>query len=57
MFALRGLLWREEIRDPTQAAPGPVRLEEGEIDEALALIEIMPRDSAARATALRKASV
>ncbi|MFJ8596389.1 hypothetical protein [Streptomyces sp. NPDC093598] len=64
MIALRGLLWPDEIRDPTQATPGPVRLEEGEkIDQALALIEVMrlpprrDRDSTARAAALRTASV
>ena len=54
---MHGLLSPDEIRDPTQAAPGPVRLEEGEVNEALALIEVMPRDRAARASALRKAGV
>lgn len=45
VIALHGLLWPDEIRDPAQVAPAPVRLEEGEVDEAVTLIEVMSRDS------------
>jgi DNA end-binding protein Ku len=45
VIALHGLLWPDEVRDPAQVAPAPVRLEQGELDEAVALIEIMSRDS------------
>ncbi|MFB7116193.1 Ku protein [Streptomyces sp. NPDC056291] len=45
VIALHTLLWPDEIRDPTQVAPGPVHLEPGEIDEALTLVEVMSRDN------------
>ncbi|WP_225080657.1 Ku protein [Streptomyces sp. CoT10] len=45
VIALNTLLWPDEIRDPARAAPGPVVLEPGEIDEAMTLVEIMSRDS------------
>ena len=45
MIALYGLLWPDEVRDPAQVAPAPVHLDQGEIDEAMALIELMSRDS------------
>jgi DNA end-binding protein Ku len=44
VIAMHGLLWPDEIRDPAQVAPAPVQLEQGEIDEAVALIEVMSRD-------------
>ncbi|MFD4977398.1 Ku protein [Streptomyces sp. NPDC058424] len=45
VIALHTLLWPDEIRDPARAAPGPVVLEPGEIDEAMTLVEIMSRDN------------
>ncbi|WP_281155577.1 Ku protein [Streptomyces sp. HYC2] len=45
VIALHALLWPDEIRDPAPVAPGPVHLEPGEIDEAMALVEVMSRDS------------
>ncbi|QDN54165.1 Ku protein [Streptomyces sp. S1D4-20] len=44
VIALHGLLWPDEIRDPAALVPPPVRLDEDEIDEAVALIEAMTRD-------------
>ncbi|GCB47485.1 ku domain protein [Streptomyces sp. NL15-2K] len=45
MIALHGLLWPDEIRDPSAVAPAAAQLEEDEIDEALVLIEAMTLDS------------
>ncbi|GAA2565313.1 MULTISPECIES: Ku protein [Streptomyces] len=44
VIALHGLLWLDEIRDPAAVVPPPVHLDEGEIGEAVALIEAMTRD-------------
>ncbi|WEO92692.1 Ku protein [Streptomyces sp. FXJ1.172] len=45
VIALHGLLWPDEVRDPAAVVPPPVQLEDEEIDEALALVEAMTRDS------------
>ena len=44
VIALHGLLWPDEVRDPTAAAPAPVQLDDADIDRAVTLIETMTRD-------------
>ncbi|WP_338900118.1 hypothetical protein WBG99_34350 [Streptomyces sp. TG1A-60] len=44
MIALHGLLWPDEIRDPTPVVPPQVQPDEDEIDEAVALIEARALD-------------
>ncbi|MEV6383156.1 Ku protein [Streptomyces sp. NPDC051773] len=44
VIALHGLLWPDEIRDPSALVAPPVQLDEDEIDEAVALIDAMTLD-------------
>ncbi|MER7832154.1 MULTISPECIES: hypothetical protein [unclassified Streptomyces] len=43
-IALHGLRWPDEIRDPGRLAPPPAAVGDEEIDEALALMDVMTVD-------------
>ncbi|RVU28868.1 Ku protein [Streptomyces antnestii] len=45
VIVLHAMQWPDEIRSPEELAPAPVELSEGEIDEALALMDALSTDS------------
>lgn len=44
MIVLHAMRWPDEIRDPAELLPPPVKVSEDEIEGALALMETMARD-------------